>query len=74
LGIEVIDATCPVVLKLQQRVKKAWEAMKPINGQVVIYGKKNHPEVIGLLGQTNNEAIIGGDGRRPFVHRPNSPH
>jgi 4-hydroxy-3-methylbut-2-en-1-yl diphosphate reductase len=58
MGIEVIDATCPVVLKLQQRVKKAWEAMKPINGQVVLYGKKNHPEVIGLLGQTNNEAIL----------------
>lgn len=56
--IEIIDATCPVVLKLQQRIKKAWEESKTINSQVVIFGKQGHAEVIGLLGQTNNEAII----------------
>ncbi|MFT3740865.1 MAG: 4-hydroxy-3-methylbut-2-enyl diphosphate reductase [Breznakibacter sp.] len=58
LNAQIIDATCPVVLKLQQRVKKAWEEMRAINGLVYIYGKKNHPEVTGLLGQTNNEAVL----------------
>lgn len=54
----LIDATCPVVLKIQQRIKNAWERLKPTDGQIVIYGKKNHAEVIGLLGQTNYEAIL----------------
>jgi len=55
---KVIDATCPVVLKLQQRVKKSYETLSALNGQVLIYGKKNHAEVIGLLGQTDNNAIV----------------
>ncbi len=57
-GLTIIDATCPVVLKLQSRIKKSWELLKPQNGQVIIYGKKGHAEVIGLKGQTNNEAFI----------------
>ncbi|HLN73073.1 MAG TPA: 4-hydroxy-3-methylbut-2-enyl diphosphate reductase [Prolixibacteraceae bacterium] len=57
-NITLIDATCPVVLKLQQRVKKAADAMREENGQVVILGHKGHAEVTGLIGQTNNEAII----------------
>lgn len=57
-GLEIIDATCPVVLKLQQRVKNAWLSLKPLDGQIVIFGKKGHAEVIGLLGQVNNEAIV----------------
>jgi len=57
-GIKIIDATCPVVLKLQQRVQKAWQEMKTVNGTVIIYGKKGHAEVVGLLGQTNGEAIV----------------
>ena len=57
-NIELIDASCPVVLKLQNRVKNAFDKMEENNGQVVIYGKKGHAEVIGLSGQTNNEAII----------------
>lgn len=57
-NIELIDATCPVVLKLQQRIKEAWEKSKIQNKQVVIYGKHGHAEVLGLLGQTNNEAIV----------------
>ncbi len=55
---EIIDATCPIVLKFQLKVNKAWKEMKPINGQVVIFGKINHPEVTGLCGQTDNEAIV----------------
>lgn len=55
---KLIDATCPVVLKIQQRIKTAWIDQKLNNGQIVIFGKKNHAEVIGLLGQTNFEAIL----------------
>lgn len=57
-NITLIDATCPVVLKLQQRVKKAAETMQNENGQVVIFGHQGHAEVTGLVGQTNDEAII----------------
>ncbi len=57
-NIEIIDATCPIVLKLQQNVRKGYLRMKEIGGQVVIYGKKGHAEVVGLVGQTNNEAIV----------------
>jgi len=57
-NIELIDASCPVVLKLQNRVKNSYDATKNLNGQVVIYGKPGHAEVIGLTGQTLNEAIV----------------
>jgi len=57
-NITLIDATCPVVLKLQQRVKKAAETMQVENGQVVIFGHQGHAEVDGLSGQTNNQAIV----------------
>lgn len=56
--IELIDATCPIVLHLQQRIKNGYEEMKNINGQIVIFGKKGHAEVIGLQGQTENSAIV----------------
>ena len=60
-GIEIIDATCPVVKKLQDRIRACYEAHKneePIPPQIVIYGKPGHAEVIGLQGQTNNTAIV----------------
>lgn len=57
-GLNLIDATCPVVLKLQQRVRAAYEEMKGKKGQIAIYGKIGHAEVKGLSGQTNHEAII----------------
>jgi 4-hydroxy-3-methylbut-2-enyl diphosphate reductase len=60
-NIELIDASCPVVLKLQNRVKAAYDKAKEMKGQVVIYGKKGHAEVVGLSGQTNKEAIIVTD-------------
>jgi 4-hydroxy-3-methylbut-2-enyl diphosphate reductase len=60
-NIELIDASCPVVLKLQNRVKNSYEKIKQNNGQVVIYGKPGHAEVIGLTGQTSDEAIIVTD-------------
>lgn len=60
-GIEVIDATCPVVKKLQDRIRACYETHRndePIPPQIVIYGKPGHAEVIGLQGQTNNTAIV----------------
>jgi 4-hydroxy-3-methylbut-2-enyl diphosphate reductase len=58
LGINVVDASCPVVLRLQARVREGWERMKAAGGQVVIFGKHGHAEVVGLIGQTLDEAII----------------
>lgn len=57
-NIRLIDATCPIVLALQKKVREGYEAMQAVGGQVVIFGKKGHAEVIGLNGQTNNTAII----------------
>jgi 4-hydroxy-3-methylbut-2-enyl diphosphate reductase len=57
-NIELIDASCPVVLKLQHRVKTAFDKMEKAKGQIVIYGKKGHAEVIGLTGQTLEKAIV----------------
>lgn len=57
-NIELIDATCPVVLTLQEKVKHSYESKKDANGQVVIFGKRGHAEIIGLDGQTNNTAIV----------------
>ena len=60
-GIEIIDATCPVVKKLQDRIRACYEQHKndeALPPQIVIYGKPNHAEVIGLQGQTNNTAIV----------------
>lgn len=57
-GIEVIDATCPVVARLQRRVVEAYERMQPLGGQVVILGKRGHAEVVGLTGQVDGRAIV----------------
>lgn len=58
LGIEVIDATCPVVARLQTRVKHAHEQMRPVGGQVVILGKRGHAEVVGLTGQVDEPTLV----------------
>lgn len=55
---EYIDATCPIVIHLQKKIRAAWNEIKELKGQIVIFGKKNHPEVIGLNGQTGNNALI----------------
>lgn len=57
-NIELIDATCPVVITLQEKVKGSYLNSANQNGQVVIFGKKGHAEVIGLNGQTNDNAIV----------------
>jgi len=56
-NIHLIDASCPIVLTLQKKIRKSIDN-EPVHNQVVIFGKKNHPEVIGLAGQTGNTAII----------------
>ena len=53
-NIEIIDATCPVVLQLQKRIKAQYEA----GGSIVIFGKKGHAEVLGLVGQTDGRAVV----------------
>lgn len=57
-NIKLIDATCPVVLRLQERIKQAYQEMSACGGQVVIFGKKGHAEVVGLIGQTDGNAIL----------------
>ena len=62
-NIEIIDATCPVVLQLQKRIKKQYETsltdnLSPQTSQIVIFGKKGHAEVLGLVGQTHSDAIV----------------
>ncbi|MEM9325963.1 MAG: 4-hydroxy-3-methylbut-2-enyl diphosphate reductase [Bacteroidota bacterium] len=55
--LELIDASCPVVLKLQNRIKNSFDKEE----KIYIYGKPGHAEVVGLLGQTNNEAVVFQD-------------
>ena len=60
-NIEIIDATCPVVLQLQKRIKKQYDAnseQPTANSQIVIFGKRGHAEVLGLVGQTHSNAIV----------------
>jgi 4-hydroxy-3-methylbut-2-enyl diphosphate reductase len=56
--IKLIDASCPVVLNLQSKIKKAYEATKNSDAQILIYGKKGHAEVNGLVGQTKETAVV----------------
>ncbi len=57
-NITLVDASCPVVLRLQNRIKTSFETKPDDSTQIVIYGKNGHAEVNGLVGQTNNEAIV----------------
>ena len=59
-NIDIIDASCPVVLHLQKRIRETYQSLhgKNMGAQIVIFGKKGHAEVIGLEGQTNNTAIV----------------
>ena len=57
-NLTLIDASCPVVLKLQTRIKRAYQNTPTDDTQIVIYGEKGHAEVNGLVGQTNEKAIV----------------
>lgn len=72
-NIELIDGTCPVVLKLQQRVKKAYLEMDKKDGQIILFGRKGHAEIVGLDGQANNQAIIIEDEDDLKKIDPNKP-
>lgn len=65
-NIEIIDATCPVVLQLQRRIKREYDSNP--DAQIVIFGKPGHAEVLGLVGQTNSKAIViaGIDDAKAF--------
>lgn len=59
LGFQIIDCTCPVVLKLQQRIREAYgKHLEAGEGQIVIFGKPGHAEVLGLVGQTDGNAVV----------------
>jgi 4-hydroxy-3-methylbut-2-enyl diphosphate reductase len=58
-GLSLVDATCPIVLKLQEKVKKYY--LTHPDAQIVIFGKEGHAEVTGLVGQTNGEALVISD-------------
>lgn len=57
-NIEIIEATCPIVKKLQARIRETYTTSKECKGQIVIFGKSGHAEVIGLLGQTGGQGIL----------------
>lgn len=57
-GVTVIDATCPVVARLQRRVRDAYESMSKIDGRVVLLGKRGHAEVVGLTGQVSDDVTV----------------
>lgn len=57
-NITIIEATCPIVKKLQSRINETWQKTRNKTGQLVIFGKAGHAEVIGLMGQTGNEGIL----------------
>lgn len=57
-NISIIEATCPIVKRLQSKIKDTWLNSRVENGQIVIFGKPGHAEVVGLLGQINNEGIL----------------
>ena len=57
-SIDIIDATCPVVLNIQKRIKREYDSASSLGKQIIIYGQKGHAEVLGLVGQTDGMAIV----------------
>lgn len=58
MGIRIIDATCPVVARLQRRLRQAYDKMQEVGGSVVLLGKHGHAEVIGLTGQADDDVVV----------------
>ena len=72
-NITIIEATCPIVKRLQSKIRETWEKTKDGKGQVVIFGKPGHAEVVGLMGQINDEGILVSgpeDLDRIDIYRP----
>lgn len=57
-GVRIIDATCPVVARLQRRVREAYDRMRAVDGRVVLLGKRGHAEVVGLTGQVDDDVTV----------------
>ncbi len=57
-GVSIIDATCPVVARLQRKVREAYDRMRQVGGTVVLLGKRGHAEVVGLIGQVNDDVVV----------------
>ncbi|MDX2432689.1 MAG: 4-hydroxy-3-methylbut-2-enyl diphosphate reductase, partial [Bacteroides sp.] len=69
--VRIIDGTCPIVLKLQEKIRKAYESMDHAKEQLVIFGKREHPETIGLLGQVDGDAVVLGSPKEVDLLDPN---
>jgi 4-hydroxy-3-methylbut-2-en-1-yl diphosphate reductase len=72
-NITIIEATCPIVKRLQSRIRETWLRTRAENGQIVIFGKPGHAEVIGLMGQINNEGVLVSrpeDAEKIDISRP----
>lgn len=57
-GVNLVDATCPVVARLQRRVREAYDKMRQVGGSVVLLGKRGHAEVVGLTGQVDDDVVV----------------
>lgn len=57
-NLHLIDCTCPVVLALQRKVREVYDRMKDVRGEIIIFGKRGHAEVNGLVGQTDGNAVV----------------
>ncbi len=57
-GLEVIDCTCPVVLRLQKAIREAYASVSAAGGQILLFGKTGHPEVLGLVGQVGGDVVV----------------
>lgn len=74
-GLEVIDGTCPIVISLQKKIKAAYLKMDRAKEQLVIFGKPDHPETIGLMGQVNGDAtVVTGPGEVGKIERGKKVH
>ena len=58
VGVNVIDATCPVVARLQRRVREAYNKMQQVGGSLLLLGKRGHAEVVGLTGQVDDDVVV----------------
>ncbi len=58
VGVNVIDATCPVVARLQRRVREAYDKMQQVGGSLLLLGKRGHAEVVGLTGQVDDDVVV----------------
>lgn len=64
MGVSLIDCTCPVVLRLQKMIREAYSSVHAAGGQLLLFGKAGHPEVLGLVGQVGGDVVVFQDPDR----------